>query len=358
MAKRGLFRKFLLSTVLSLCFVSAVSLTDRWVASELKIDSVQTALTETIETKETVDSYDYAYKTLEIEKINDIEVVDCDTYSLDSINVTRVYFAQLTEDQENQLNDDESNNDPDVWAVILLTIASLAIVVGGVMLYWLLKKKDPNKMMSLSPFVVVLSNYADGPWIALCVLCGIAVVVWAVVLGAFLMKRKGKKEEKADYADEVKETEESVEEPETPEEEAMNVVDEEESIQIRSEKSFAAKLGQSNEQTKNYYDEIKNHALSYRGTNSNLSWGSDSIKVGKKSVMKFDIKGKTLCVYYAHDEVDDKYKVERAESKKYADVPVLYRIKNDRRCLYAKELVDILMRKLHIEKRKKESRRK
>ena len=197
MAKRGLFRKFLLSTVLSLCFVSAVSRTDRWVASEVKIDNVQTALTETVETKETVDSYDYAYKTLEVEKINDIEVVDCDTYSLDSINVTRVYYAQLTEDQETQ-PDDESNNDPDVWAVILLTIASLAIVVGGVALYWLLKKKEPNKMMSLSPFVVVLGNYADGPWIALCVLCGIAILVWAVVLGALLMKRKGKKEEKAD----------------------------------------------------------------------------------------------------------------------------------------------------------------
>ena len=48
--------------------------------------------------------------------------------------------------------------------------------------------------------------------------------------------------------------------------------------------------------------------------------------------------------------MDEKYKVERIESKKYEDSPFLYRIKNDRRCDYAKELVDIAMRRLHIPK--------
>ena len=123
-------------------------------------------------------------------------------------------------------------------------------------------------------------------------------------------------------------------------------------FQIRFIKSFLAKLSQASEEVKNYYNEIKNHALSYKKANSRVSWHYDSINVGKEQVLKFAIRGKTLCVYYALDveKVDEKYKVEKVESKKYSEVPCLYRIKNDRRCEYAKELIDILMNKLHIEK--------
>ena len=43
-------------------------------------------------------------------------------------------------------------------------------------------------------------------------------------------------------------------------------------------------------------------------------------------------------------------KVEDAKGKKFEDVPVLYRIKNDRRYNYAKELIDMVMGKLGVEK--------
>ena len=119
-------------------------------------------------------------------------------------------------------------------------------------------------------------------------------------------------------------------------------------FEIRFIKSFTAKLSQASDEVKNYYNIIKNHVLSYQKANSRISWHYDSINVGREQAMKFAIRGKTLCVYYALDEVDEKYKVEKVESKKYEDVPCLYRIKNDRRCAYAKELVDILMKKLHV----------
>ena len=63
--------------------------------------------------------------------------------------------------------------------------------------------------------------------------------------------------------------------------------------------------------------------------------------------MKFSIRGKTLCVYFALDasKLDEKYKVEEAKGKKFEEVPTLYRIKNDRRCEYAKELIDEVMKK-------------
>lgn len=121
-------------------------------------------------------------------------------------------------------------------------------------------------------------------------------------------------------------------------------------FQIKYIKSFSAKLSQANKDIKKYYNAIKNHALTYRKANSRISWHYDAIKVGSEPILKFAIRGKTLCIYYSLFEVDEKYKVERIESKKYEDSPFLYRIKNDRRCEYAKELVDIAMRRLHIPK--------
>ena len=121
-------------------------------------------------------------------------------------------------------------------------------------------------------------------------------------------------------------------------------------FEIKYIKSFAAKLSQANEDIKKYYNAIKNHALTYRKASSRISWHYDAIKVGNEPILKFAIRGKTLCIYYSLFEVDEKYKVERIESKKYEDSPFLYRIKNDRRCEYAKELVDIAMRRLHIPK--------
>ena len=53
--------------------------------------------------------------------------------------------------------------------------------------------------------------------------------------------------------------------------------------------------------------------------------------------------------------MDEKYKVETAKSKKFEDTPCLYRIKNDRRSVYAKELIDIAMKKAHAELGKESS---
>ena len=106
---------------------------------------------------------------------------------------------------------------------------------------------------------------------------------------------------------------------------------------------------------KDYYNLIKNHALSFKGVHSRISWHYDSITVGREPAVKFAIRGKTLCVYYPLKEVDEKYKVEEAKGKKFEDVPCVYRIKNDRRSVYAKELINIVMKKLRVEKGKESS---
>ena len=123
-------------------------------------------------------------------------------------------------------------------------------------------------------------------------------------------------------------------------------------FEIRFIKSFTAKLSQAEDATKDYYTELKNYVLAYKKANSRVSWHYDAVNVGRNMALKFAVRGKTLCVYYdlKNEDLDPKYKVEEAKGKKYEDVPVLYRIKNDRRCGYAKELIDMVMAKLGLEK--------
>ncbi|MDY6368158.1 MAG: uL15m family ribosomal protein [Clostridia bacterium] len=111
---------------------------------------------------------------------------------------------------------------------------------------------------------------------------------------------------------------------------------------IRYNKSFTAKLIQSSDETKGYYGELKNEVLSYTKTKSHVSWSYDSVNAGRKHVVKFSIRGKTLCIYFPMnaEDLDEKYKVEKVEAAKYAAVPCLYRIKNERRLRYAKELIE------------------
>lgn len=121
-------------------------------------------------------------------------------------------------------------------------------------------------------------------------------------------------------------------------------------LQIKFIKSFMAKLSQSSDEVKEYYNSIKRHVLSYQNTTARTSWHYEAVNVGKELILRFTIRGKTLGIYYPLFEVDDKYKVEMVKSKRFEETPCLYRIKNDRRCEYAKELIDIVMRKLHIPK--------
>jgi len=151
--------------------------------------------------------------------------------------------------------------------------------------------------------------------------------------------------------------EETINEPVEPteEEEVVTITDEKGNIfEIRYIKSFTAKLSQTSEEVKDYYNELKNYVLAYKGVHSRVSWHFDSINIGRDQLLKFSIRGKTLCLYYAlnYEKLDSKYKVEKAEAIKYQAVPCLYRIKNDRRFNYAKELIDQLMDRINVIKGK------
>ncbi len=114
-------------------------------------------------------------------------------------------------------------------------------------------------------------------------------------------------------------------------------------VNVRYDRSFTARLIQSDERVKGYYSQLKNALLSYKKVTARTSWQHEAFRRGRVTVAKLVLRGKTLRLYLSLDPVryeGGKYLVEDAsEHAKFEKTPLLYRIKNDRRCRYAKELI-------------------
>lgn len=118
-------------------------------------------------------------------------------------------------------------------------------------------------------------------------------------------------------------------------------------IIIKYNKSHTAKLIQSADGVKNYYSQIKNELMSYKGVRSRISWKYESFSVGRVTIAKLAVRGKNLSLFLALDPknyVDTKYIIDdKSEVAAYEKTPLLYRIKNDRRLNYSKELIAAVM---------------
>ncbi len=122
-------------------------------------------------------------------------------------------------------------------------------------------------------------------------------------------------------------------------------------VKITCARSFTANLIQSNPQIKEYYNEIKNYILSFKGIKARISWRYESYKKGRIQLFKMKIRGKMICLYCALDPNDydsSKYFHKATDSKAFANVPMLVRIKSDRGLKRAKALVDDVMSKFFI----------
>lgn len=127
---------------------------------------------------------------------------------------------------------------------------------------------------------------------------------------------------------------------------------------IRYDKSFTARVIQGEDELRNYYDELKNELLSYKGVKARISWKHESYRVGKEIVALLKIRGKHISIYLplnANDYVDTKYKVDDVSNvKANAETPCAYAIKNARRSLYAKDLIATVMAAHSAEKLEKQ----
>ena len=126
-------------------------------------------------------------------------------------------------------------------------------------------------------------------------------------------------------------------------------------VVYRYRKSFTSRLIQSQGNAQDYYSEIKNRLLSYKGIKDRTSWNYDAYNRGRTHVAKINVKTKTVYLYLAinpEDLADTKYNfVDVSAKKKYASVPVLLKIKGDRKFKHALELIDMLCgEKLELKK--------
>ena len=114
-----------------------------------------------------------------------------------------------------------------------------------------------------------------------------------------------------------------------------------------AQKTFKAKLIQSDETVKEYYSHLKNELLAHKKVHDRMSKKRESFRFGRVCVARMAIRGKTLRLYLAlnpQDYVDTKYKFEDvSDVKSYADTPFMMKIKNPRRLKYAMELIDVVM---------------
>jgi len=127
----------------------------------------------------------------------------------------------------------------------------------------------------------------------------------------------------------------------------------------RYRRSFTSRMIQSQGNVQDYYTVIKNALLSHKGVKNRISWNYEAFNRGRTHLAKINAKTKTLYLYLALDPEelkDTKYGiVDVSSKKKYATVPVLMKIKGERKFKYALELIaklceeDMGLPKLEIE---------
>ncbi len=112
----------------------------------------------------------------------------------------------------------------------------------------------------------------------------------------------------------------------------------------RYRRSSRSRMIQSREPVQEYYSILKNALLSYKGVKSRLSWDYDSFNKGRTKVAKITAKTRTLYLYLAIDPAtlqDTKYFFDdMSDKKKYAEVPVLLKIRGERKLKHALELIE------------------
>lgn len=117
-------------------------------------------------------------------------------------------------------------------------------------------------------------------------------------------------------------------------------------MRVKYNRSFTAKIIQSDDKTKSYYGAIKNELLRYK-VKTRTSWRHETFKSGRKLLAKLSFRGKTLGLYLALDPAayaDTKYKIDDVSKvANNAAVPLLYKLKNDLRCKHSKDLIAAAM---------------
>ena len=155
-------------------------------------------------------------------------------------------------------------------------------------------------------------------------------------------------DDKVDEKPEEPELEEEVEE----EDDDKPVYVTEGTERVRYNRSLTAKLSQLNNESKEWYSQLKNELLSYETVKDRMSWKYEAFRIGRMVIAKLVVRGKTLSLLLAVEPTGysgTKYAVDDVSNfASTADTPTMYRIKNPRRVKYAKEMISGMMKELKV----------
>ncbi len=171
-------------------------------------------------------------------------------------------------------------------------------------------------------------------------------------------ERRAKEEEERRAREEAERQRREEEERTRAEEEAARRLAEEEAaalegklpVEIRYKRSFMSRYIQADETLQNYYTEIKNTLLSYKGVKARTSFRCETYKHRKQILAKINVMGKALYVYLAltPSEYEDKNCISIIDKPAFKDTPVLVKVKSDRSFSQAMRLIEIMMREQGI----------
>lgn len=259
------------------------------------------------------------------------------------------------------LGNEEDNDINLLWLIISIGIIILVEIIG---LCMIIKNNNENKKeqsMKVSSTTLPLIILAIYPKHAIPIIIGMSALV--LVLLIFIIYEVFKNKNNTESKKEVKEItlkEESNTKEIKP---VLNVVKEEikntnnnivEDNKVyyikRYAKTFKAKLSQASDEAKAYYNDIKNHFLSFDFKNQ-ISKKFETFKT-KDVLLRLGVKGKTLVLYSSVDAsaYDDlaHFKTEVDTTKEYIDTPNFYKITSKRKSSYVIKLINNLVKEYNI----------
>lgn len=127
------------------------------------------------------------------------------------------------------------------------------------------------------------------------------------------------------------------------------------SIEKKPYKPFVNRIAESNENTQEFYNTIKNELLSYRKIRCRTSRKGESFRLSRELQAKLTMGGTTLRLYLSLDpkEFDTKYYFHKdmSHKKAYAQTPLLMKLKSRRSVKRSIELISKLMESKDVQKK-------
>ncbi|MDE7440496.1 MAG: hypothetical protein K2N23_08330 [Clostridia bacterium] len=124
---------------------------------------------------------------------------------------------------------------------------------------------------------------------------------------------------------------------------------------MKYNRSFIARIIQSDDDCKQYYGAVKHALLSYKKVNSNVAWGNERFNKGRETIARMKIRGKTLVIYLALDPNEYKtsvyHHVDVSDNKSVLGTPMMIKVKSPLGVRKAIRLIDEMLEKRNGEKR-------